>query len=130
MKDIKLNGYPVSIYGFIGGPYVNINVFFYHATPFSTYTVKPAVILELGAAVNSSYQDFNVFGILSGETGDYYGTSVSSLQKDTVGNGFENSGLNIEYQNANSADLNSNISGTNLKISYKRNVSSHDSLDK
>lgn len=61
LKDIKLNGYPVSLYGYIGGPYVTIDTFFYHSTPLYTYTSYPAIVLELGAASNSNYQDFNIY---------------------------------------------------------------------
>lgn len=61
LKDIKLNGYPVGVYGYIGGPYVSINAFFYHTTPLYTYNTNPAIVLELGAAANTNYQDYNVF---------------------------------------------------------------------
>ena len=66
LKDIKLNGYTVGLYGYIGGPYVTANVFYYHPTPLYTYNRPPAVVLELGAAADSTVQDFNVYSTTTG----------------------------------------------------------------
>jgi peroxiredoxin len=82
LKDIKLNGYAVSVYGYIGGPYVTINAFFYHTTPLYTYNVNPAIVLELGAATNSNYQDFNVYSTTSSENGDYFGSDIQNIRRD------------------------------------------------
>lgn len=53
------------MYGHIDGPVLTNNVFFYHPTPLYTYTVSPAVAIELGATPSGA-QDFNVFSLVSG----------------------------------------------------------------
>jgi hypothetical protein len=52
------------------------------------------------------------------------------LTLDTVKNGFNNNGLRINYQNCNSSNINNDIGGSNLKISFQRNVSTYDKYDK
>jgi hypothetical protein len=52
------------MYGFIDGPYVTANVFYYHTTPLYTYNLAPAIILELGTAADSTVQDFNVYSTM------------------------------------------------------------------
>ena len=125
-----MNGYPVSLYGYIDGPYVSGNVFFYHPTSLYTYNKPPAVILELGTASSSTTQDYNVFSMTAGESGDYFGSSVSSMQLDTSANGFEDSGLSVTYENVNALSINSNITTTNVKIAFRRNISTYDPMDK
>lgn len=44
--------------------------------------------------------------------------------------GYENSGLSATYQNVNAAAIDSNITTTNVKIVFSRNVSTFDALDK
>lgn len=42
LKSFFLNGYSTGIYGWIDGPYVTDNVYFYHTTPLFSYTENPA----------------------------------------------------------------------------------------
>jgi hypothetical protein len=38
LKNFNFNGYSTGIYGWIDGPYVTNNVYFYHQVPLFTYT--------------------------------------------------------------------------------------------
>jgi|JI6StandDraft_1071083.scaffolds.fasta_scaffold26901_1 hypothetical protein len=52
------------------------------------------------------------------------------MQLDTSNNAFENGGLTAIYENVNAGAINSNISTTNVKVSFSRNISTFDQMDK
>ena len=131
LKSFYLNGYSTSIYGWIDGPYVTDNVYFYHQVPLFTYTKQPAIIIELGTTAGSFGQDFNVFSPSAGESGDYYGTLVTNMAKDvTVNGGYENSGLSLQQWNAVPASQIAGLTFTALRVNFNRNISTFDSFDR
>ena len=74
MKNFYLNGYQTGIYGWIDGPYVTDNVYFYHTVPLFSYVEDPAFAIEFGTTTGNKGQDFHVFSPISSETGDYFGS--------------------------------------------------------
>jgi hypothetical protein len=84
-----INGYNTTIYGYIDGPFVSDNIYIYHNTPLFVYTRVPAIILELGTTLGDIGQDFNVYSPIPAESGDYYGNSVTNMNKDcSIAGGF------------------------------------------
>lgn len=55
---------------------------------------------------------------------------MANMRKDVDGGGFENNGLTATYENVNASAINSNITTTNVKVSFSRNISTFDPLDK
>ena len=40
------------------------------------------MVIEIGTTSNKKYQDYNVFSPIATETGDYFGKSITDMQKD------------------------------------------------
>lgn len=131
LKNFYLNGYSTSIYGWIDGPYVTSNVYFYHQVPLFTYTKQPAVIIEIGTTTGDVGQDFNVHSPVASEAGDYYGRAVTSMTKDSLAaGGYENSGILLKHWNAVPSAQISGLPLTALRINYSRNISTFDNYDR
>lgn len=131
LKDFTLNGYNTGIYGWIDGPYVNANLYFYHNVPLFSYTEEPALAIELGTTSNSRGQDFNVYSPIDSETGDYFGTEITSMAKDnTETGGFENGGLSVASWNANPAYVTAGYGFTTVRTSFSRDINTYDGFDR
>ena len=131
LKNFNLNGYSTGIYGWIDGPYVNANVYFYHNAPLYSYSEDPAMAIEIGTTSNKKYQDFHVFSPIAAETGDYFGKSITDMQKDnTVVGGYENGGLTVQNWNTNPASPIPGYSYTTVRTTFTRNITTFDSYDR
>lgn len=101
LKQFTNNGYTMSAFGQVGGPYLYDNLFLYTATPLYTYRQEPALVLEIGTTDGNKGQDYHVWSPTGTQTGDYHGTQVTSMVKDnSVSGGFNNVGLNAKFWNA------------------------------
>lgn len=67
LKNFYINGYLTGIYGYIDGPFVSNNLYFYHSTPlFVAYMQVPAVVIEIGVTSGNVGQDFNAYSPVGG----------------------------------------------------------------
>lgn len=131
LKNFYINGYKTGIYGWIDGPYVSNNLYFYQEVPLFSYTKQPALIIEIGTTTANVGQDFNVYSPTASETGDYYGAAVTNMIKDNANaGGYENNGLTLKNWNAVPANQNSAIPFTSLRINFNRNVTTFDGFDR
>ena len=131
LKQFTANGYQMTAFGEIGGPYLYNNLFLYSSTPLYTYRQQPALILEIGTTTGGVGQDYHVWSPTGTETGDYYGSSVTAMSKDNqVNEGYDNSGLVAKFWNAVPASLIAEVSTTNLLINFQRIIDTHDNYDR
>ena len=131
LKSFYLNGYVTGIYGWIDGPYVTDNVYFYHTAPLFSYTEDAAFAIEFGTTSGDHGQDFHVFSPIASESGDYYGNEITNIKKDTEQpGGFENGGLTATFWNADPSAQIAEYGYTALKTTFSRNISTHDNYDR
>lgn len=51
----------MQVFGWIGGQYLQDNIYLYQQTPLFTYKQVPAVLMEIGTTSGGYGQDFNAF---------------------------------------------------------------------
>ena len=89
------------------------------------------MVIEIGTTSNKKYQDYNVFSPIASETGDYFGKSVTDMQKDnSVAGGYEDGGLTIQNWNTNPASPTPGYSYTTVRATFSRNITTFDSYDR
>lgn len=131
LKSFYLNGYSTGIYGWIDGPYVSDNLYFFHQVPLYSYSKNPAMVVELGTTSGNVGQDFHVFSPIASEIGDYFGTATTDMAKDTTqSGGYENGGLTLKYWNTDPAVVTSGYGYTAIRASFSRNISTYDKYDR
>lgn len=130
LKSFTINGYATKIYGWIDGPYLTNNVYIFQESPLFTYKRDPALIMELGSNDGGDGQDFYVVSPLDSEAGDYYGTSVATIKKDSSMGGFENKAFSAKFWNTDPAKQIADYSYTALRMMFSRNVSTFDDYDR
>ena len=101
LKQFSSNGYQMSAFGYVDGPYLTDNIFLYQSAPLYTYLQEPALIIEIGTTSGSHGQDFQVWSPIAIENGDYHGPEVTSIVKDnSISGGYDNRALTAKFWNA------------------------------